>query len=219
MREVLRRLWAVRRLLIFYAVLLTAGWAFGHWLRDLAVPEMRPMNEPMIHRFVIIALLVFIVTAALPFVPGAEIGFALLLLFGAKAAPIVYVGMLGALVLSFSVATFLPRRPLGAALSWLGLTRLADLATALDNSSPEERRLRFAECFPSSLARRLIDNRYLVLAVALNFPGNSVVGGGGGLAFASGLSGLYAFIPFVAVVACAVAPVPLFFVLMGSIGP
>ena len=40
------------------------------------------------------------------------------------------------------------------------------------------------------------------------------MGGGGGLAFAAGLSGLYPFWSYLALIACAVAPVPVIFFLM-----
>ncbi|NNL35816.1 MAG: hypothetical protein HKP35_08360 [Silicimonas sp.] len=54
-------------------------------------------------------------------------------------------------------------------------------------------------------------NRYLALAIAINVPGNSLVGGGGGLAFVAGASGLFSFPAFLLTIMLAVAPVPLFF--------
>ena len=61
----------------------------------------------------------------------------------------------------------------------------------------------------------LLRHRYLALGVAFNLPGNTLLGGGGGIALAAGMSGLYPLLAYVAVVAIAVAPVPLL-VLLGA---
>ena len=56
-------------------------------------------------------------------------------------------------------------------------------------------------------------NRYVVLALLFNMPGNSVLGGGGGIAFIAGLSGRYRFWAYLLSVLIAVAPFPLLFLL------
>lgn len=183
-------------------------------MKDLTVPELRPMNEPMIHRIVMTAFVAFVVLAAIPFVPGAEIGFALLLLFDGQVAPLVYVGMVSALILSFMIARLVPVSIQARLLHWLGLTKAADFVAKLDANAPVNSMEMLSMIVPSNLGRRLFAHRYLLLAVALNTPGNSLVGGGGGLAFIAGASRLYSFWQFLAIVVCAVAPVPLFFVLV-----
>ena len=187
------------------------GWFLGDVLKDLTVPEMRPMNEPMIHRIVMTAFVVFVVLAAIPFVPGAEIGFALLLLFGGQVAPLVYLGMVGALLLSFTIARLVPATALGRLLDWLGLARAAAFVAELDNTAPNERVEKLSTIVPPTWGQRLHSHRHLLLAVALNTPGNSLLGGGGGLAFIAGISRLYSFSKYLIVVVCAVAPVPMFF--------
>lgn len=211
MRAVLKGLWAKRKAIAFYGLLLFGGWFLGGYLKDLTVPEMRPMNEPMIHRIVMTAVIAFVVLAAIPFVPGAEIGFALLLLFGGQVAPLVYLGMVGALVLSFVCARLVPAPVLARGLEWLGLAKAASLVTELDSAAPHERLDKLSIILPPALGRRLHRYRHLLLAVALNTPGNSLLGGGGGLAFIAGASRLYGFGPYLAVIICAVAPVPLIF--------
>jgi len=49
------------------------------------------------------------------------------------------------------------------------------------------------------------------LILTLNIPGNSLVGGGGGIAFIAGLSGLFSYPAYLATILIAVAPVPAFF--------
>jgi hypothetical protein len=57
--------------------------------------------------------------------------------------------------------------------------------------------------------QRLARHRYVALAVLINVPGNAVIGGGGGLAFAAGMSGVFSIPAFLITVAIAVLPVPL----------
>lgn len=211
MRAILNALWRARKALIFYALLLLAGLMVGHLVRDFVIPEVRPMNEPMMHKLVTLALVIFVFTAALPFVPGAEIGFAMLMVFGAKAALVVYLAMVGALLLAYTVARAVPLLWLSDGLSWLGLARAGRLAAELEALPRPERLAHVFSRMPSGPGELLVKHRYLALALALNLPGNSLVGGGGGLAFVAGASGLFSAPAFALTIALAVAPVPLIF--------
>lgn len=215
MRPFLTRLWAARRAILFYAILLTVGWLAGHLLVGVAIPEMRPMNEPLIHRIVMSALAIFVVTAAIPFVPGAEIGFGLLLLFGGQASLLVYTGMVGALLLSYSVARLVPLSALSSFAEWLGLKKIAALCDQLAQTPADARADFISGQLSGRFSSAVMRNRYLLLIVLLNMPGNSVLGGGGGIAFLAGVSGLYSFWAFLVSVLIAVAPFPLFFLLVG----
>lgn len=214
MRKILDALWGARLILALYIALLVAGWLFGEAVKTYALPEMRPMNEPMIHKIVMGALIAFIIAAAIPFVPGAEIGFALLLLFGAQAVPLVYFGMVGALLLSYCVARLLPSGTLSKGLGWLGLSRASALIAELEAAPPDQKTQKLSDLMPSRFGQTLLKNRYILLILALNLPGNTLIGGGGGLAMLSGLSGVFGFWPYLGTILIAVAPVPLFFLLM-----
>ncbi|WP_305969881.1 MULTISPECIES: hypothetical protein [unclassified Mameliella] len=211
MRALLTTLKTYRRALLIYGLLLLGGWLLADLLRGVTLPEMRPMNEPLIHRMVMLALAVYVVTSALPFVPGAEIGIALLLIFGGAAAPLVYGGMLTALVLSFALARLLPPHVAAAGFRKLGLGRFALLLEDLRATPPEARAAWLARQAPGRFTRLAVRNRYLLLIALINTPGNSLIGGGGGIAFLAGVSGLFAPTRFVAAVAIAVAPLPLVF--------
>ena len=73
---------------------------------------------------------------------------------------------------------------------------------------------------PSQVLPALVRHRYLALAVALNLPGNFLVGGGGGIALVAGVSRLYSVTGFMLTIAIAiaiaVAPVPLTVYLFGT---
>ena len=55
----------------------------------------------------------------------------------------------------------------------------------------------------------LLNHRYLTLGACLNLPGNSVLGGGGGIAFICGLSGQFHWRRFILTIVLATAPIPL----------
>jgi hypothetical protein len=66
------------------------------------------------------------------------------------------------------------------------------------------------------LGNFLLSHRHFTLAVCLNLPGNSVLGGGGGIAALCGLSGQFVWWRFVLTLVIATAPIPLL-VLFGQI--
>lgn len=69
---------------------------------------------------------------------------------------------------------------------------------------------------PAKFIPNLLRHRYLAIAVALNIPGNTVIGGGGGISLAAGMSRLFGSWRFVLTLAVAVAPVPLLIVIFGT---
>lgn len=68
---------------------------------------------------------------------------------------------------------------------------------------------------PSRIVPFLLRHRYIAIAVALNIPGNSVIGGGGGIAFVAGLSRLFSFPLYLLAVAIGVSPVVILFLIFG----
>lgn len=165
---------------------------------------------------VALALLVYIVLMALPFCPGIEVGLALLALGGRDVALLVYLATVVALVLPFVLGRFLPAGTLVASLSRLRLLRAAESLRQIDPLDGDRRlQLLLGQGSPW-LVRFLVRHRYLALAIALNTPGNLVIGDGGGIALAAGFSRLFSLSGFVLTVAIAVAPVPIIVLLAGS---
>lgn len=161
---------------------------------------------------VLIAILsVYVVLLACPFVPGAEIGLALLVLFGADLAALVYLATVAALCLSFCIGRMVPDRTATAFFRHLGLERTGETITTYGR---EPRVVDAKECLCrqtilSQWLGRVLKFRCLTVAVLINTPGNSVLGGGGGIALAAGLGRLMPFSKFLISVALAVAPVPI----------
>ncbi len=204
--------WRRLKLLLFYLFVLVGGWYAGHALIDLMAFDLQPQNEAKIHLAIMTSIVAYVIASAVPFVPGAEIGFGLLMVFGAKIAFLVYVGMVAALLLSFMVGRFVPAERVAAAFDYLGLARAHDLVLQLAPMDAAARLQFLSARAPSRWLPVLLRYRYLALILLFNIPGNSVIGGGGGIAFTAGLCGLYSIPGYVIAVLIAVAPVPLFFV-------
>ncbi len=153
---------------------------------------------------------------AMPFVPGVEIGVALMVLRGAEIAPVVYLATIMGLALAFFVGRALPLGALERLLLDLRLRQAAMLIETIAPLSTAERLEQLRARLPERLGRWLIDARYLALAVLLNLPLNAFLGGGGGLAMLAGLSGLFRAGAAILVIALAVLPVPALVWLLGA---
>lgn len=205
----------VIRLAALLAVVLLAGWAV-HALTEALDLMVMPHNERAVHRSIMLATAVFIVLLAIPFVPGAEIGLTMLTVFGAAIAPLVYGATVTALMLAFLVGRFLPPTILARTLRLIRLKRAADFIEDMADLPREARVARLMESGSPRLARLATRYRYLAVLLAINLPGNVLIGGGGGIAMIAGMSGLFAPLPFLLTVAVAVAPVPLVVAIWGA---
>ena len=157
------------------------------------------------------AAIVFVVASALPFVPGAEVGFGLLMVFGARVALLVYLCMVVALVLAYFVGRLVPRAAIANAFGRCGFDRARNLVMRMGPLDAKGRLAMLTDLAPGRAVPFLLRHRHLALLVLLNTPGNSVLGGGGGIALTAGMSGLFPWPGYLATVLLAVAPVPLLF--------
>lgn len=199
---------------LVYALLLVGGWYLGGFLMELSDIKILPITEPAIHKIIMASTAIFVAASAFPFVPGAEIGLGMIFILGGRIAPLVYMSMVVALTISFLVGLLVPARISAAFFNSVGLSKARDLVTRLDRCGPEKRiELLFANA-PGPISRLLVKHRYIALMALINTPGNSLIGGGGGIAFAAGLSRLFTLPRFLATIALAVAPVPLTYYLI-----
>jgi len=205
-------------LAIAYVVLVAAGVYAGHGISDFAELDLRPINEPQVHRLIMGSAAVFVLASAVPFVPGAEIGLALMMVLGARIVPLVYLGMVLALVLAFAVGRLIPARLTAACFGFLGLERARHLVLRIAPLDVEARVETLIARAPRHVVPFLLRHRYIALALALNLPGNTLIGGGGGIALVAGMSGIYPPGAYLATVALAVAPIPICFLAFGAGG-
>lgn len=199
--------------LALYAGLIALGlWIGTQWQR-LEDTQISAMDPAMMFQILAVTLIVFIITSAMPFIPGAEIGFGLMVVFGGKVAILVYGAMVSALTISYLVGALVPPTWIVRFFAYLGFSKAAQLAQDLASRDRKNRIDYLLETAPRRWVPMLVRHRYLAMMLVLNLPGNSLVGGGGGLALAAGMSGLFRFPAFFAALLVAVAPIPLFFFL------
>ncbi len=203
------------RFLIIYAALVVCGMVVGSFLVDYASAGNHQFEASQIHAMFGVTMLVFVLASAVPFVPGAEIGFVMLAMFGASVAGGVYLCMVGALLLAYWVGRLCPSPVLARFLAFLGLQRAADWVRNLRGSSQLDVDRLVASKINGKFTEILFKNRFVALAIILNLPGNSLLGGGGGLAMMAGASKLYSPGKFLITIAIAVAPIPLVVYLTG----
>lgn len=189
------------------AVLFFGGHQIVLLLEQITGLQHLAADAMLSHPAVILLVIAYAVLLAIPFVPGAELGFLLLLLFGAEIAPIVYAATVVGMTLAYTVGTLIPRDSLLSRTSRLGVNRLHDLARPCDDDIPNRKPVERWLC-------RCLHHRCAALAVVINMPGNTILGGGGGISLAAGLSSLYQPTHFLATVAVAVAPVPMTFMIL-----
>ena len=206
------------RLVVLVVVLLLI-----RWLGDRVVEAVAATVGPAYARWgdyaLAVAIPVYIVFMALPFVPGMEIALALMLLFGVKAIVLVYCSTLGALVLSFVVGRLVPLDVLAGLFRWLHLARAADLVAELARMDGSQRLGVLLRRAPTRLAPWLLRHRYLTIGLIFNLPGNAVIGGGGGIALMAGMSRFFSLPAYVVTVALAISPVPLFLLFAHRLPP
>lgn len=183
----------------------------GHSVSHESFHELRASLASMPDQIgligVIVIASVYALALALPFVPAVELGLLIIALFGLEGAAVAYGATVAGLGMAFAAGCLVPEAVIRAALTRVGMTVAPDqLDTRMRSVVMRERpTTRWVE----RLGRVILQHRYLTLAVCLNFPGNSVLGGGGGLAVLSGMSRRFDWRGFVVTVALATAPLPL----------
>ena len=214
-----RKLIKAGRLIVFYGCLIAGGRWLGMAIEEYLKPSL--LSQAGMPFFGAIAgiLLAYILLTAIPFVPGTEIGIALLMVFGAKVAVIVYLSTLAALTLAFGIGRLVPERNLAEWLRRHGTDRAASLIEAYEKLGPDGRDRYLTQTAPRWLRPWLVEHRMITLVALINLPGNTLLGGGGGIALVTGLSRLMTWPQFLLCAALAVAPVPASIMFMAWMTP
>ncbi len=202
--------------LLIYGGLLAGGhWGSG-WLIDAVGMNLGAGDGSHDLRVMVVGLILYTALMAMPFVPGMEISLGLLALFGPRIAMAVLVATVVALGLACLVGKILPVGLLATFFGSLGLQRAKGLVERLEPLGPEQRLRVLVDHAPKKIVPILLKHRYIAIIVALNIPGNAIIGGGGGIALLAGMSGLFTVPRFLLTVAIAALPVPLFVMITGA---
>ncbi len=203
------------KLALLVALLIAAKYAGDLLLERLKPENLSPGAAPALRGLVMVTVATYIVLMMLPFVPGAEIGVAMMMMFGPKIAPLVYASTVLALALSFMVGRLVPHDAVIGLFEVLHLRRAAALLRTIGPMDTDERIRFMLRGRSSRIVPFLLRHRYIALIVLINLPGNALIGGGGGIPLISGFSRIFSFPGFLLAVALAVAPVPLTVMLAG----
>lgn len=196
------------RLLAVVALIILANIGTS-WVVDRLEIQIWPEYMENIDRAVLIGMILYIALMATPFLPGIEIGLALMMVLGPKGVFVTYICTLIALTISFGLGRLFPTRLLVALLRWLNLARAATLLKNFDATRPEKRLEFLAERVPNQAIPAVLKRRYLMLALLLNLPGNALIGGGGGIAMMAGMSRFYTFPMYFLLISVAILPGPI----------
>ncbi len=162
------------------------------------------------------ATLFYVICLSVPYVPGAEIGVFMLAMFGARIAPLIYVATVLSLLLAYGIGRLVPLDTVAEWLNRVRLTKAGGLVAQMAATPPADIPALLMPLDQPRFYAFFLRFRFLALMVLFNLPGNTLVGGGGGIAMVAGLSRLYAPLPYVLCVIVAVLPVPLAVFVMGK---
>jgi len=198
-------------------ILLIVGINFAaDWVVSALSIELRPHNEELIHRIIMVSSIIFGLLVAVPFVPGVELGLTLIGVFGPKIVFLVYLTTLIGLSIGFIVGRLVSLRSLALLFENLNLSKASNLLNTVEPLEMEGRLKFLTSQAPSRAVPFLIRHRYIALAVLVNLPGNILIGGGGGISLIAGASRLFSLPGFLTTIALAVSPLPLAILFFGK---
>ena len=198
-------------ILLIIAISFAADWVVG-----ILKIELRPFNEELIHKTLMVSSIIFGLLVAIPFVPGVELGITLIAMFGPPVVFLVYLSTLIGLSISFIIGRLISLRSLVTLFENLKLKRSSQLLNKVEPLKMEDRLEFLISQAPSRLVPFLIRHRYIALAILVNLPGNILIGGGGGISLIAGASRLFSLPGFLITIALAVSPVPLAILIFGK---
>ena len=154
-------------------------------------------------------LLLYALLIATPFVPGIEIGLSLLMISGPDWALPVWLATTLGLTFALMVGCRVPYAWLHRVFHDLHLRGACNLLDQITPLTSAERVELLKTHLPARIGPAVLRFRYVALAALINIPGNSIIGGGGGIALLAGLSGLFRMPIAILTIGLATAPVPL----------
>ncbi|NJM84618.1 MAG: hypothetical protein HC844_21260 [Tabrizicola sp.] len=199
---------ALRRTILRLAVILVLAWGI-HLLFDWASVQAHLADGQLRMWMLALFVLVYALLIAVPFVPGVEVGLALMAMEGPWIAPWIYVATAAGLIAAFAGGEGFSYPRLQRILADLRMGRARRLIEKVQPLGKEER-LSLLQARAPRWAKPFVSQfRYVLLAALINLPGNTLIGGGGGLLFLAGFSRLFHLVPMVVTILLAVGPVPL----------
>jgi hypothetical protein len=198
------------------AFLATVIWVslivFGHYLTHLDGAAIREtlavLHSGMGMGALLASAFMLAVLLGLPFVPSVEMGLMMMTVFGREGAIAAWLATIAGLSLAHAAGRYMPADRVR---HWLDRHGLLPANRDPDKPVMDEllERLHLSEKKGHRIGTFLLRHRYLLFAALINMPGNSVLGGGGGIALICGFTRLCRWPQFILTVALASLPIPL----------
>jgi hypothetical protein len=203
------------KLLVVFALVYLAKLGVDFLMVKIALFENDEAAR-MMTGLLITVMVGYAILLAIPFVPGVEIGIAILALEGAQAAPFVYFATICGLALAFCIGQYVPMARLVGWCEDFYLARIARLLQRIHETPRDDRLQAMQDRLPKWLAPIFCNYRYVTIGLAINLPGNIALGGGGGIMLAGGLSRLFQTRFMILIVMLSTLPIPLSVWLLGK---
>lgn len=197
---------------IFATVIWVVLIVFGHYLSHLEPVEIREtlaaLREAMGMGALVASAVTLTILLGLPFVPSVEMGLLMMAVFGRDGAVAAWLATIAGLSIAYAAGRYMPVEWM---LRWLERQELlpADRDPARPLVDDLSDRLHLSGRRRHRAAAFLVRHRYLLVAALINMPGNSILGGGGGIALVCGFVRLYRWPWFLLTAALASLPIPL----------
>ena len=193
------------------AILVFTYLAFAgfEWLSSKVMKLDGSLQSSAMIGLLIVILLGYALLIAIPFMPGIEVGVALLVMEGASVAPFVYLATLLGLFVAFAFGQFISLDWLHGVFRDLRFVRVCRWLDQIKSRPREDRLASLTDRLPKWLGWLAVDYRYVTLALLLNLPGSVAIGGGGGIMMLAGVTRLFHTGWILLTLAIAVMPVPM----------
>ncbi len=205
----------ILRFAVIIGVVLLVKYGLDAFAGKMALLETDRAARAMTGLIVTI-LIGYALLIAVPFVPGVEIGIAILMIQGAGAAPFVYLATVSGMSLAFLIGQYLSLDWLGRTCQDLYMDRVCAILVRIKTTPRADRLAALNDRMPRWLAPVLVGYRYVTLGLVINLPGNIALGGGGGIMMGAGFSRLFQTGYVMLTIALATLPVPLAVWLLGT---
>lgn len=164
-------------------------------------------------RLAVLAL--YAVLIAVPFVPSFQLSMAFMILQGPDQVWWIYGATVTGFYVPFLIGWLIPPRHLIRWLSNLGLHKIAALVADTHALPFRDRLMLMTDMSPKWIKPLVNKWRYAAFFVALNFPGNVVIGGAGGILMVAGMSRLFAPLVILCIIAFCLCTIPIIVTVTG----
>lgn len=201
----------ILHVIFIVAFLIVFAFWMNHWLRGelgIAKKIAEHIGDHWSIGVLIGCGVIYILLLSLPLVPGVELGLLLMCVFGKPGIVIVYFSTVAGLSLAFLMGRRLPVKWVMLIMTKIGFTpsigchhTRADEMMENISLNQKFQHKRFLSFFAKY--------RYPAIGLLFNMPGNYLIGGGGGISLACGISRNISWKWFLLTVFVSVSPVPL----------